>query len=234
MRSAFITALLLAAAPAMAQQTTLGYDAFIGGAKVGAAEVKISTDDARYEISGKAWTVGLFNLVTQWQGVFSSSGRLADRGPVNDGYRYIERTRNKVKELTLSDGQLTYVKNGHVRLPRAPTSLDLLSALFVSHDCASAGAAVHNGKDQFALQLTGQQAVSPSDSDATERCTFVVSSKDNERIDATVWLEHIDGLTVPVRLDLAGALVGTLRLQSAGRSDSPDKSAKPRDSTIQI
>ncbi len=231
MRAAVFTALLIAAAPVMAQQTTLGYDAFIGGAKVGAAEVKINTEDARYEISGRAWAVGFFNLVTQWQGVFSSTGRIADRGPVNDGYRYIERTRNKVKELTLSDGQLTYVKNGHVRSPRAPTSLDLLSTLFVSRNCASAGAKVHNGKDQFSLRLTGQQTVSSSNNDATERCTFVVSNPDNERIDATVWLEHIDGLTVPVRLDLAGALVGSLRLQSAAPGDS---SAEPRDPTIQI
>ena len=112
MRSAIVAALLLAAAPAFAQQTTLGYDAFVGGAKVGAAEVKIEKDDARYEISGKAWTVGVLSFVTQWQSMFSSTGRLADNGPVTDGYRFVERARDKVKELMLSGGQLTYVKNG--------------------------------------------------------------------------------------------------------------------------
>ncbi len=119
MRSVTVaTLLLLAAAPVCAQQTTLGYDAFVAGAKVGAAEVKIETDDARYEISGKAWTVGVLNFVTQWQTMFSSTGRLNDSGPVNDGYRYIERARDKVKELMLSDGRLTYVKNGQVRSPQ--------------------------------------------------------------------------------------------------------------------
>ena len=186
MRSVTVaTLLLLAAAPVCAQQTTLGYDAFVAGAKVGAAEVKIETDDARYEISGKAWTVGVLNFVTQWQTMFSSTGRLNDSGPVNDGYRYIERARDKVKELMLSDGHLTYVKNGQVRSPRAPTSIDLLSALFVSRDCASAGSAVHNGKDQFSLKLTNQEAVSSSKTGATERCTFEVNNQDNERIDAT-------------------------------------------------
>src|SRR4030095_4806101 len=90
MRSAIAGILLLAAAPVWAQQTTLGYDAFVAGAKVGGAEVKIETDDARYEISGKAWTVGVLNFVTQWQSMFSSTGRLVDSGPVNDGYRFIE------------------------------------------------------------------------------------------------------------------------------------------------
>lgn len=225
MRSVTVaTLLLLAAAPVCAQQTTLGYDAFVAGAKVGAAEVKIETDDARYEISGKAWTVGVLSFVTQWQTMFSSTGRLNDSGPVNDGYRYIERARDKVKELMLSDGHLTYVKNGQVRSPRAPTSIDLLSALFVSRDCASAGSAVHNGKDQFSLKLTNQEAVSSSKTGATERCTFEVNNQDNERIDATVWLGQVHGLTVPIRLDLAGAMEGTLKLNTSSTGDAPEQS----------
>lgn len=224
MRSVTVaTLLLLAAAPVCAQQTTLGYDAFVAGAKVGAAEVKIETDDARYEISGKAWTVGVLNFVTQWQTMFSSTGRLNDSGPVNDGYRYIERARDKVKELMLSDGRLTYVKNGQVRSPRAPTSIDLLSALFVSRNCASAGSAVHNGKDQFSLKLTNHEAVSSSKTGATERCTFEVNNKDNERIDATIWLGQVDGLTVPIRLDLAGAMEGTLKLNTSFSGEAPQQ-----------
>jgi hypothetical protein len=224
MRSAIAGILLLAAVPVWAQQTTLGYDAFVAGAKVGGAEVKIETDDARYAISGKAWTIGVLNFVTQWQSMFSSTGRLVDSGPVTDGYRFIERARDKVKELLLSDGRLTYVKNGQVRSPRAPTSTDLLSALFVSRDCASAGSTVHNGKDQFSLKLTDHQAMSSSKNGATERCTFEVNNKDNERIDATIWLGQVDGLTVPIRLDLAGAMEGTLKLNTSSSSDSPELS----------
>lgn len=234
MRSAIVATLIVAAAPAWAQQTTLGYDAFVAGAKVGGAEIKIETDDARYEISGKAWTVGVLNFVTQWQSMFSSTGRLVDSTPVNDGYRFIERARDKVKELLLSDGQLTYVKNGQVRSPRAPTSLDLLSALFVSHDCASAGSTVHNGKDQFSLKLMNQEAVSSDDNGATERCTFEVNNKDNERIDATIWLGQVGGLTVPIRLDLAGAMEGTLKLNTTSAVDAPAHPDRPHGPTIQI
>jgi hypothetical protein len=233
MRSVIVATLILTATPAWAQQTTLGYDAFVGGAKVGAAEIKIEKDDARYEISGKAWTVGVLNFVMQWQGMFSSTGRLADNGPINDGYRFVERARDKVKELLLSGGQLTYVKNGQVRSPRAPTSLDLLSALFVSRDCASAGSEVHNGKDPFSLKLMHQETVASADDGATERCTFEVSNKAHERIGATIWLAQIDGLTVPVRLDLTGALEGTLKLHSTSADDS-DASVQPRGPTIQI
>jgi hypothetical protein len=234
MRSALVTALFIAAAPAFAQQTTLGYDAFVGGAKVGAAEVKIEKDDARYEISGKAWTVGVLSFVTQWQSMFSSTGRLADNGPVTDGYRFVERARDKVKELMLSGGQLTYVKNGHVKSPQAPTSLDMLSALFVSHDCSSAGSEVHNGKDPFSLKLMDRQSIASSADGATERCTFQLNTKDNERIDATIWLGRIDGLTVPVRLDLAGALEGTLKLHSTSIGDAADTTIHMTGATIQI
>jgi len=117
-----------------------------------------------------------------------------------------------------------YVKDGQVRSPRAPTSIDLLSALFVSRDCASAGSAVHNGKDQFSLKLTNHEAMSAAKNGATERCTFEVNNKDNERIDATIWLGHVDGLTVPIRLDLAGAMEGTLKLNTSSSSDSSELS----------
>src|SRR5262249_50862321 len=150
------------------------------------------------------WTVGVMSFVTQWQGVFSSEGRLVDSGPVNEAYRFVERARDKIKEVMFTDGQLTYVKNGHVRSPHPLLSLDLLSALFVSRDCASAGSEIHNGKDPFSLKLKRQEALASPADGATERCTFEVSSKDNERIDATIWLGQVDGMMVPFRLDLAG------------------------------
>jgi hypothetical protein len=234
MRRRFVAALLFAAAPAWAQQATLGYDAFVGGAKVGAAEIKINKDDARYQINGKAWTVGLLNFVTQWQGVFSSAGRLDDGGPVNEAYRFVERARDKIKEVMFTDGQLTYVKNGRVKSPRPLTSLDVLSALFVSRDCASAGSEVHNGKDPFSLKLTRQEALASSTDGATERCTFEVSGKDNERFNATVWLGQVDGMTVPFRLDLAGALEGTLKLQAPASESSTEPQSPPHAPTIQI
>ncbi|HTO56346.1 MAG TPA: DUF3108 domain-containing protein [Pseudomonadales bacterium] len=234
MRRPLVAALLFAAAPVWAQQTTLGYDAFVGGAKVGGAEIKIDKDDARYEINGKAWTVGVMNFVTQWQGVFSSTGRLADSGPVNEAYRFVERARDKIKEVMYTGGQLTYVKNGRVKATSPLTSLDLLSALFVSRDCASAGSEVNNGKDPFSLKLTHQESLPTSADGATQRCTFEVNGKDHERIDATIWLGQVDGMLVPFRLDLAGALEGTVKLHAPASGSSADSPTPPRAPTIQI
>lgn len=224
MRRTVAIALLLVAGPLSAREdagllsargTTLGYDAYIGGSKVGGAEVTIEKGTANYAISGSAWTIGMLNFVTRWQSIFSAAGRIGDTGPVTDTYSLVERARDKVKELFLSDGHLTYVKNGHTRTPQAPTSVDLLSALFVTPGCAAAGSEVHNGKDLYAVRLTQRETLTATvQGGATERCVFEVSDSDNERIDATIWLGNVDGLTVPLRLDLAGAVEGTLRLRS--------------------
>lgn len=215
MRRAVAIALLLAAGPLSAHETTLGYDAYIGGAKVGGAEVTIDKGVANYAISGTAWTIGALNFITQWQSIFSAAGRFEDNSPVTDTYSLIERARDKVKELFLADGHLTYVKNGRTRTPQAPSSVDLLSALFVTPGCAAAGSQVHNGKDLYAVKLTKQETLTATTlGGATERCVFEVSDADNERINATIWLGLVDGLTVPLRLDLAGAVEGTLKLRS--------------------
>jgi hypothetical protein len=212
MRSLLVAALLFVAMPGWAQETTLTYDAFVGDAKVGGAEVKIETDASRYSISGEAWTVGIAHFMTKWRSLFSSTGRLADSGPINDGFRFIEKARNKVKDVLFSDGQMTYTKNGEPRPAEVPHSLDLLSALFVARDCAAAGSEIHNGKDRFSLKLLARQSLPKSASGATERCSFELRDEDQERIDATVWLGQIAGLTVPVRVDLSGALEGSWKL----------------------
>ena len=45
MRSVVVAALLLLAVPAWAQEATLGYDAYVGDAKIGGAEVKVEAVD---------------------------------------------------------------------------------------------------------------------------------------------------------------------------------------------
>jgi hypothetical protein len=212
MRFAVVATLLLVAVPGWAQETTLSYDAFVGDSKVGGAEVKIETDATRYSITGEAWSVGFAHFMTKWRSMFSSTGQLADSGPINDGFRFIEKARNKVKDVLFSDGQMTYTNNGQPRPVEVPHSLDLLSALFVARDCAAAGSEIHNGKDRFSLKLLARQSLPKSASGATERCTFELRDEDHERIDATVWLGEIAGLTVPVRVDLSGALEGTWKL----------------------
>jgi len=204
-----IAALLLAAGPLSAQEATLGYDAYVKGSKVGEAEIRVERDSGNYAVTGNAWSTGMLSFLTRWQTMFSATGRLDDSRPVGDSYSLIERARNKVKQLFLSDGRVTYVKNGETRTPEAPTSLDWLSALFVNPDCAAAGSEVHNGKDRFAVKLLTIANEGP-----VERCEFELRDDDDERINATVLLGEVNGLTVPLQLELIGALEGTLKLRS--------------------
>ena len=209
------------------------------GAKVGGAEVKIETDDARYEISGKAWTVGVLNFVTQWQSMFSSTGRLADSGPVNDGYRFIE-TRPRQGQGTAAQRRSPDVRQerpGPVAA-QAPTSIDLLSALFVVARLRVGGFGraqrqrpVLAEADSITKRCRRRRTAPPSA--ARSKC----NNKDNERIDATIWLGQVDGLTVPIRLDLAGAMEGTLKLNTSSSGDSselPGAQTAAHRPTIQI
>src|SRR5262245_30294592 len=159
MRRAIAVALLLVAGPLSAQETTLGYDAYVGGAKVVGAEVTIEKGAANYAISGSAWTIGMLNFDTRSESRFSAAELIDDNGPVTHTRTCIERACDKVKELFLADGHLTYVKNGRTRTPQAPSSIDLLSALFVTPGCAAAGSEVHNGKDLYAVKLTKQETL---------------------------------------------------------------------------
>jgi hypothetical protein len=210
MRRLLVTAaLLLAAGPLAAQEATLGYDAYVKGSKVGEAEIRVERDHGSYAVSGNAWSTGVLGLLSRWRTMFSATGSLDDSRPVTSSYSLIEHARNKVKEFFLADGQATYIKDGETRTPKAPTSVDWLSALFVNPDCAAAGSEVHNGKDRFAVKLL--RIVSEG---AVERCEFELRDDDDERISATVLLGEVDGLTVPLKLELIGALEGTLKLRS--------------------
>ncbi|NJN52691.1 MAG: DUF3108 domain-containing protein [Gammaproteobacteria bacterium] len=185
----------------------------MAGTKVGGAEITIERDADVYQISGKAWAEGLFKWLTEWRSLFTATGRVENGSPVAEGYSLTERARNKVKELSLQDGNLTYVKNGKSRTPSAPTTkMDLLSALFLPNGCNTSGD-IHNGKDQFSLTLTRADTAT-SVPGASLRCEFDVRDEDQQRITAVVWLGEVEGLTVPVQLDLAGALEGTLKLRA--------------------
>jgi len=200
-------------APLSVRATTLDYDAFVGETKVGGAEIVIDRAADSYEIKGRAWSEGFFKWLTKWRSHFSAKGRLEDGLPVAEGYTLLEQARNKVKEITLANGEVKYVKNGQRRAVSPPASrLDLLSALFVPNGCDTS-ADIHNGKEQFFLHLKHVDTVTPGYVGANLRCDFEVRDQDDQKIDAVVWLGIVDGLTVPVRLDLSGALEGTLKLR---------------------
>jgi hypothetical protein len=207
-----VTAALLAPLPAAA--TTLDYDAYLGGKKVGGAEVVIERADDHYRIQGKAWAEGFFRWLTQWRTHFSAMGRFVEGSPIGEAYSLIEQAKDKMKEISLENGEVTYVKNGKAKQTPAPSSkLDFITALFLPTSDCDASYQLHSGRDEYSVRLTRRQAIT-SDSGASLRCDFEVRDQNDERIEASVWLGEIDGVTVPVRLDLKGAVEGTLKLRA--------------------
>jgi hypothetical protein len=189
--------------------TTLDYDAYFAGAKVGGAEVTIERTADSYTIQGRAWSTGFLRMLTKWRSYFNASGNLDHGQPIAEEYGFIEKARNKIKEIFLRDGEVRYTKNGRERLAQVdPMHTDLLTALFMPNGCATQSA-VHNGKDYFRLTLTAEQ----SDANGM-RCEYRVINEDDELTYATIWLGKVDGLLVPTRMDLEGAMEGTLRLKS--------------------
>lgn len=208
----WVIAALLAPLPAVA--TTLDYDAYVGGTKVGGAEVVIEKAEDTYQIRGKAWAEGLFRWMTDWRTHFTAMGRFIDGTPIGEGYSLIELAKDKVKEISLANGEVTYVKNGKTKQSPAPASkLDFLTALFLPTESCDASYQLHSGKDEYSVRLKRAESLSGGHG-ATLRCDFEVRDQDDERIDASVWLGVVDGVTVPVRLDLKGAVEGTLKLRA--------------------
>jgi hypothetical protein len=196
-----------------AHATTFDYVAFVGAAKVGEAQITVERQADRYAISGEARAVGFMDFLTQWHSLFSASGTVDDGHPIVREFSLIERARNKIKEIFLANGKITYTKNGRTREPRLPENgLDLLSALFVNQDCGIDS--VHNGKDSYRLHLRKrtETPASISGHKPTVVCSFDVTDVDDEEIRAEVWLGPIGELFVPLRLDIQGALEGSVRV----------------------
>ena len=201
-------------APWAASATTLDYDAYVGSTKVGGAEVVIQRAESNYLIQGRLWAEGAFRWLTEWNSRFTARGHVEDGMAVASTFNLIEQAKNKLKEITMADGAVTYLKNGITKALAPPQSrLDVVSALFLPMNGCDAGAGVHNGKEDFSLQLLGSSPL-PASSGASMRCEFQVRDEDDRTIDAVVFLGEVDGIMVPVRLDLSGAMQGTLRLRA--------------------
>lgn len=197
--------------PVGAGATTFGYDAYRGKTKVGTAEVTINTNDAGYEIRGEARTVGMFDFLTKWRGWFKTTGRLVAGKPVAEEYAVTQKDRKKKKEIYFEDGRINYRKDGKYARSIDPlASLDLLSALFLAPGCGAAGDEIHTGKDR--LSITLKEEVHQG---TRLQCEFDVVDEDQQEFTASVVLDEINGIRVPVRLDVWGTFEGTLRLRNA-------------------
>lgn len=195
--------------------TELNYDAFLGDHKVGEAEVQIKRSGASYQIEGQAHSIGLTGFLTRWRSFFAAAGRFILGAPVAERYDVVQKQRDKEKRIVLRDGVVSYERNGEAHAPRPKLpSMDLLSALFLSQDCATPGNEVHNGKDAFELTLTQARTFDqPTADGAVLQCEFEVIDEDQENSHAVVRLTERGGLKVPLSMTLSGALEGSLRLQ---------------------
>ncbi len=199
------------ASPAAA--TLLRYDAFVGGAKVGEARVHVIIGEGSYQIQGSARTRGLLDTFSDWRNRFSARGDLnSARGGVGDqgirplSFSYLEKDRDKRREVLVQEGTLQVVKNGKVRPTRsAPAGFDVLTGLFVLPGCAG-DQLLHTGRHHYRLTRLESKP---------GRCRYVVVDDDNDRYEVSVAFTNRGGIVVPRRVVVDGFLSGTVVLRDA-------------------
>jgi len=213
--AALLSASMVLASPAFG--VSLGYDAFVAGSKVGVATIHIERRSDNYEIRGEARSVGWLRRITHWRSFFRSAGFFANGKPVVSNYQVTENSVGKNKQIVYANGQVLFTRNGDLRSPfRPPTDRDLLSALFLSNGCGQTRE-LHDGKDLWRLHIKRAQAVQSDE--AAMYCEFDVVDENDERSVASVWLTRVDDLVVLERLELQGALKGTLQLTDQSLDD---------------
>ncbi len=204
-------------APTQAAAVVLRYDAFVGGAKVGEARVHVVIDDGIYQIQGSARTLGLLDTFSDWRNRFSARGEIKARGEIrsarggaeNEGiqplsFSYLEKDRDKRREVLVQEGSLQVIKNGKIRptLP-APAGLDVLTGLFVLPRCQG-DQLLHTGRHHYRLTRLESQP---------GRCRYVVIDDDNDRYEVSVAFTSREGLVVPRRVVVDGVVTGSVVLR---------------------
>lgn len=187
----------------------LDYSAYMGETKVGEAQVSIDLQESGYQISGKAQSTGLLGLFSKWRSLFNIRGLFAFGGkPVASEYQLTEQSSGKNKHIVYHGDQVHVTKNGEARHPRPlPAGTDFWSLLFLSDNCDDARL-VHDGKDLWEVTPKHSERLA----DGRSYCEFDLVDEDQERSTAAVWLKDIGDLTVPVQVELHGAIRGTFKL----------------------
>ena len=206
------------ASPAAA--TLLRYDAFVGGAKVGEARVHVIIDEGGYQIQGSARTRGLLDTFSNWRNRFCARGGLnsarggkgeapggvGDQGIRPLSFSYLEKDRDRRREVLVQEGTLRVVKNGKVRPSRpAPAGFDVLTGFFVLPSCAG-DQLLHTGRHHYRLTRLESKP---------GRCRYVVMDDDNDRYEVSVAFTNRGGVVVPHRVVVDGFLSGTVVLRDA-------------------
>jgi len=203
-------------APTQAAAVVLRYDAFVGGAKVGEARVHVVIDDGTYQIQGSARTLGLLDSFSDWRNRFSARGEIKSSREIKSSgevkvegiqplsFSYLEKDRDKRREVRVQEGALQVIKNGKVRptLP-APAGLDVLTGLFVLPRCQG-DQLLHTGRHHYRLTRLDSQP---------GRCRYVVIDDDNDRYEVSVVFTSRAGIVVPHRVVVDGFVTGSVVLR---------------------
>ncbi len=188
-----------------AQPATLRYDAYVGMAHAGVINVVVERDEQSYLVRGDAESRGLMELIKATRGWFSANGHFKDGTLHPDKYEYYQKDSGKEKFVSVTDGQVKYIRDGRERdLTDAPIGTDLVSALWASSEC-SAIAQVHTGRSGYAFMLLDE---------AESVCHFSVQEDDEDEVPFEVDIEYGErqGLRVPIVIRSTGGWAGRLQL----------------------
>lgn len=200
---------ILAVSPASAETLQLRYEAFVGGAQAGSARLALSQTTQGYSIVGSARSKGLMDSLNPWRAQFEAKGTLVDGLPSLEQYHYVESDNRKLREVTVSDGQLRVVKNGKLRAEhKALPGMDILSALFVEPSCEAA-LELHTGRHGYRLESTAAES-----SDTAERCRYVAQDDDGDKYRIAIEFVQLGGVRVPRVIEVSGFLSGRMQLKS--------------------
>lgn len=187
----------------------LTYEASIAGAPAGVATVAIARSPQRYRIAGQARATGLLDAFNPWRARFWSTGDMIDSVPTPRTYRYVERGRDKRRDVTVDEGLLTVIKNGKQRPTRpALPGLDVLTALFVEPRCTAA-LPLHTGRHGYQLSIQPPLA---DQTTTANRCKYQVIDEDQDSFAAELQFGPAAGYRVPTRITVSGTLSGSMQL----------------------
>ncbi len=200
---------ILAWQPASAETVQLHYEAYLGSALAGSARLALSQDGQNYSVVGSAKSKGLMESFNPWKAQFETRGVLVEGVPQLEQYHYVESDNRKLREVTVSDGQLRVVKNGKLRAELAALpGMDILSALFVEPTCEPVFD-LHTGRRGYHLVNTRS-----GDDGAAETCAYSASDEDGDRYQVSIEFVRVGALRVPRVIELSGFLSGRMKLKS--------------------
>jgi hypothetical protein len=193
-----------------AADASLRYQAFLAGAPVGEATVKIALVDGAYLVEGSARSRGLMNRFSRWRTHFTARGNVADGAGTE--FSYAERNARSTRHVRVSDGLLQVNKNGRQRPPEpSPPGPDVLTALFVPPHCRAAEV-VHTGRSVYRLTRLSHDAGG---------CRYRVVDDEEDTYEMELRLQRLDHLVIPRRITVFGRITGSMVLVGSDGPLSP-------------